>query len=85
EVCPVRNDFFGETVTVSGLVTGGDIIKQYKGKLKKNVIIPKTMLREFSGVFLDEVTLCELEKTLDVRVHVAEGGDGFIRILGGER
>ncbi len=85
DVCPVRNDFFGETVTVSGLVTGGDIIKQYRGKLKKDVIIPKTMLREFSGVFLDEVTLCELEQTLDVRVHVADGGDGFVRILGGEK
>ena len=85
DVCPVRNDFFGETVTVSGLVTGGDIIKQYRGKLRKDIIIPKTMLREFSGVFLDEVTILELEKALDVRVHVAEGGDGFIRILGGEK
>ena len=85
DVCPVKNDFFGETVTVSGLVTGGDIIKQYRGKLRKDIIIPKTMLREFSGVFLDEVTLPELEKALDVRVHVAEGGDGFIRILGGEK
>ena len=85
DVCPVRNDFFGETVTVSGLVTGGDIIKQYLGKLKKDIIIPRTMLREFSGVFLDEVTLCELEQTLGVRAHVADGGDGFIRILGGEK
>lgn len=85
DVCPVRNDFFGETVTVSGLVTGGDIIKQYRGKLRKDIIIPKTMLREFSGVFLDEVTLCQLEETLGVQVHVAEGGDGFIRILGGEK
>ena len=84
DVCPVRNDFFGEMVTVSGLITGGDIIKQYKGKLRKDVIIPKTMLREFSGVFLDEVTIPELEQALGVRVHVAEGGDGFIRIIGGE-
>lgn len=84
DVCPVRNDFFGETVTVSGLVTGGDIIKQYKGKLKKDIIIPKTMLREFSGVFLDEVTVCQLEQELDVHVHIAEGGDGFVGILGGE-
>ena len=85
DVCPVRNDFFGETVTVSGLVTGGDIIKQYRGKLRKDIIIPRTMLREFSGVFLDEVTLCDLEKTLGVRAHIADGGDGFIRILGGEK
>ena len=84
DVCPVRNDFFGESVTVSGLVTGGDIIKQYKGKLRKDVIIPRTMLREFSGVFLDEVTLCDLERELDVKVHVADGGAGFIDILGGE-
>ena len=85
DVCPVRNDFFGESVTVSGLVTGGDIIKQYRGKVKKDIIIPKTMLREFSGVFLDEVTLCQLENALGARAHVAEGGDGFIRILGGEK
>ena len=83
DVCPVRNDFFGESVTVSGLITGGDIIKQYKGKLRKDIIIPRTMLREFSGVFLDEVTLCELEKTLGVRAHVADGGAGFINIIGG--
>ena len=84
DVCPVRNDFFGETVTASGLVTGGDIIKQYSGKLRKDIIIPRTMLREFSGVFLDEVTLCQLENALGVRAHIADGGDGFIRILGGE-
>ncbi|MBP5404507.1 MAG: DUF512 domain-containing protein [Clostridia bacterium] len=85
DVCPVRNDFFGESVTVSGLVTGGDIIKQYKGKLRKDVIIPRTMLREFSGVFLDEVTICQLEEALGVCVHVADGGAGFIDILGGEK
>ena len=65
-------------------MTGGDIIKQYKGKLRRDIIIPRTMLREFSGVFLDEVTLCELEKTLGVHAHIADGGDGFVRILGGE-
>ena len=85
DVCPVRNDFFGESVTVSGLVTGGDIIKQYAGKLRKDVIIPRTMLKEFSGVFLDEVTLCQLEQTLNVRAHVADGGAGFIDIVGGEK
>lgn len=85
DVCPVRNDFFGESVTVSGLVTGGDIIKQYEGKLKKDIIIPRTMLREFSGVFLDEITLCDLEKRLNVKAHVADGGEGFIKILGGEK
>lgn len=84
DVCPVRNDFFGESVTVSGLVTGGDIINQYAGKLRRDIIIPRTMLREFSGVFLDEVTLCQLEETLKVRAHVADGGAGFIDILGGE-
>ena len=85
DVCPVRNDFFGESVTVSGLVTGGDIIKQYTGKLKKDIIIPRTMLKEFSGVFLDEITLFQLEETLGVTAHIADGGAGFIDIIGGEK
>lgn len=70
-VYPIRNDFFGETITVAGLVTGQDIIKQLvpvKDKIGTELIIPNTMLRANSDVFLDDTTVGDVEKALGVRV-----------------
>lgn len=77
----VINDFFGESINVAGLITAGDIIKQYKGKLKQNVILPATMLREFTTTFLDGMSIEELESELSVKVHVAQNGEHLIRII----
>lgn len=85
-IAAIENNFFGKTVTVAGLVTGGDIISSLKGKVKcENLIVPKNMLREFQNVFLDDVSVETLEEALGVTVHVSDGGDGFIKILGGEK
>lgn len=81
DVLEVKNEFFGETITVSGLLTAGDIIKQCKGKTHKNVIIPDNMLREFSDTFLDGITVGEFEKALGSIVYVSTGGAGAIKIL----
>ncbi len=81
DVNAVTNDFFGESITVAGLITAGDIISQYKGKLKKNVILPATMLREFTTTFLDGMSIKELEKELGVIVHVAQSGEHLVRII----
>jgi len=63
----VRNEFFGETVTVAGLLTGGDIRRQLSGHdLGDLVILPAVMLRE--GEFLDDVRLDELESALETPV-----------------
>ncbi len=76
-VHPVINDFFGHTVTVSGLVTAGDIIKQYKDRLLgKAVLIPRTMLREGDAVFLDGIRLEQLSSELKRPVFPVSASDG---------
>ena len=68
-VCAIVNDFFGHTIDVAGLVTGGDLIAQLKGKeLGERVLIPAKMLRHGEGVFLDDVTLEEASAALGVPV-----------------
>lgn len=74
-VVAVRNNFFGGSVTVSGLVTGGDIIAQLKGKeLGQELLIPENMLRAQGDLFLDNVSLEEVENALSVKVTVVERG-----------
>ena len=73
----IKNNFFGEKITVSGLVTGGDIIKQLKGKvLGKYLLIPVSMLRHDEEVFLDNTTVSDVERELRVKVRIV-GNDGF--------
>lgn len=70
-VFAIKNNFFGETITVAGLVTGGDLISQlepYKDKLGEALLIPKTMLKADEPVFLDDITVDEVEKTLGVKI-----------------
>ena len=78
EVKAIRNDFFGETITVSGLVTGGDLIAQLKGTdLGQRLLIPSNMLRAGERVFLDDVTVEQVERELGLLVQVVEAEDGF--------
>lgn len=82
-VFAVENNFFGKKITVAGLVTGGDIINQLKGKeLGEELLVPACMLRFERDLFLDNVSLEELERELDVRVRVVENdGYSFIEAL----
>ncbi len=75
-VYPIVNKFFGETITVAGLVTGGDLIAQLRGKdLGKRLLLPSSMLRAGERVFLDDVTLDNVERELGVpAVPVAQDG-----------
>ena len=85
EIFPIRNDFFGETIDVAGLVTGGDIIKQLKGKaLSERLLVPQNMLRHEEGVFLDDVTLEDLERELSVKAEpvMQDGAVLLDKILG---
>lgn len=83
EVYPVRNDFFGEMITVSGLITGQDLIAQLKGQdMGERLLIPCNMLRAGENVFLDDVTVEMVEKELGVPVAVVdEDGASFVRAL----
>ena len=75
-VYPIVNDFFGHTIDVAGLITGGDLIRQLKGRdLGERVLIPHTMLRHGEGVFLDDVTLEQASAELGVPVTPI-GGSG---------
>jgi len=68
-VYAVKNDHFGHSIDVAGLVTGGDLIAQLRGKpLAKRLLIPRNMLRHGEGVFLDDVTVEEVERALQVKV-----------------
>ena len=83
-VHPVRNDFFGDSVTVSGLVTAGDIIRQELGELHGEFfMMTSTMLREMDNVFLDGMRLPELEAALGrpVRPMPSDDGEEFINKL----
>lgn len=84
-VYEIRNDFFGEMITVSGLLTGQDIISQLKGKvLGKRLLLPQNILRSGEDVFLDDVTLQEVEKALQVQVDIVKssGYDFVNTVLG---
>ena len=85
QIYPIRNDFFGEKITVSGLVTGGDLIRQLKGKdLGERLLLPCNMFRSEEDVFLDDVTLAEVEEALQVRADIVKssGQDLIDAILG---
>lgn len=88
KLLPVKNKFFGETVTCTGLLTGRDIVDAvlaYEKEFGKvdAIVLPKDVLKEFDDVFLCGMTLEELRKSLkgtDVFVN-KEGGYGLISIL----
>lgn len=79
---PIENTYFGGNVHVAGLVTGSDLIGALQGKLDADeLLIPHNMLREKEDVFLDGVTLRELESCLNLRVRpFCDAGD-LISIL----
>ena len=79
-VYAIKNEFFGGKITVAGLVTGGDIIKQLSGKdLGERLLIPSSMLRHENDKFLDDITVSELEEKLGVRVvAVNNNGQDFL-------
>lgn len=80
-IMPVVNEFFGHDITVSGLLTAGDIITQCKGLVAENVTIPSNMLREFTDCLLDGMTVRDLEIELDSEIHISDGGEGLVAIL----
>ena len=88
EILPVINQFFGSTVTCTGLLTGKDIfsaVESYKkegGKFDE-IVLPANTLKEFEDVFLCGMTLEELKEKLDfanIRIN-RDGGYGFVELL----
>lgn len=83
DVHAIVNRFFGETITVSGLVTGGDLIDQLRGKdLGDTLLIPENMLRHEGDLFLDSVSLRDVEENLQIPVSVtARDGEDLLKKL----
>lgn len=80
DIYPIANTFFGNSVTVTGLVTATDILKSLEGApLAEELIIPSVMLKEFDTVFLDGISVRELSKRLKRKIIVsAVTGDCFL-------
>lgn len=77
DVHAIRNDFFGEKITVAGLITGGDIAAQLRGKdLGEAAFIPSAMLRSGTDVFLDDMTVPQLSEILGTPIF-STACDGF--------
>ena len=86
DVYAIKNDFFGGGVNVAGLVTGSDIIKALKGKIStEELFIPDVMLRQDTDLFLDDVTIGDVESALNVKITaVANDGYEFLEKISGE-
>jgi putative radical SAM enzyme (TIGR03279 family) len=81
----IKNRYFGENVTVTGLLTGSDIISQLKGKeLGDELLICRCMLRAGEEVLLDDYSVNDIERELNIKVGIVEneGADLVNRILG---
>lgn len=90
DVIKIINNFFGETITVAGLITGSDIIEQLKNKeIGKHIIIPDCMLRkgyelaaDTEKIFLDDITVEGLGKALNREILVCDyTGEDLINII----
>lgn len=81
---PIINRFFGETVTVSGLITGQDLVAQLKGAEADEILITESMLREGEDIFLDDMTLSTAQEELGIRITpVPDDGADLLYALRG--
>lgn len=82
----IKNNFFGGSVNVSGLVTGGDLIEQLKGEnLGARLVIPSSMLRFENDLFLDDVSTDDVEKALGIElVPVNNNGNDLVKAIVGK-
>lgn len=82
ETRAIVNNYFGESVTVGGLVTGGDLTSQLAGAdFGRALLIPRAMLKADESVFLDGMTLSEAEHKLHTRIIPVSSGDDLIEIV----
>lgn len=75
QIFEIRNDFFGESITVSGLITGQDLIAQLKDQdLGDELLLPTNMIRSGERVFLDDLTIEDAEEALGISIRIVESG-----------
>ena len=72
-VVPVKNRFFGESITVTGLLTGQDIVYALKNiNLGNRVLLSENILKADEEIFLDDMTLNEFKEVLQVDVSIVQ-------------
>ena len=77
DVYEIKNNFFGEEITVAGLLCGRDITEQLRGKdMGEVLLVSKSMLRDATDVLLDDVTISDMERELGVKIKAIEN-DGY--------
>lgn len=84
KVYPIKNNFFGGKITVTGLIVAKDIIEQIKGLIKEDILlVPNNILKADTEVLLDNVTLEELQKELNVKIIKCKytGEDLIVKII----
>ena len=83
EVIGIRNDFFGEKITVAGLITGQDIIAQLRERDNGDfLVIPTCMLRAGEDVFLDDLRIHDIESALQKNIRIVKSnGISLINVL----
>ena len=87
QIIPVKNKFFGEKITVAGLLTGQDLKEQLSGiDLGEELLLTEHMLKSGEPVFLDDVTVDELSGALQVSVTIVKSdGKAFLEAVLGQR
>ena len=81
---PIVNHYFGESITVSGLLTGGDLVAQTRDVEADAVLITRNMLRAEGDLFLDDLTLAEARAALRSPLRVVENtGEALWRAISG--
>ncbi len=82
-VYPVQNKFYGERITVSGLLTAGDIISQIKGKnLGDELLLTENMVRIDEEIFLDDMSVSDVQNALQVHIRIVKSnGMDFVKSL----
>ncbi|BEP29490.1 DUF512 domain-containing protein [Helicovermis profundi] len=84
-VFEVKNSFFGESITVAGLLTGQDIYNRLKNEeLGDMILLPKAMMKSDENIFLDDMTVDELSKKLNISIKITNviGKEFMDNILG---
>ena len=82
-IYPITNHYFGESITVAGLITGTDLLSQLKGKnLGSRLLLPACMFRSGEEVFLDDYSRQDLQKALQVTVNIVKSsGQDFVQAV----
>ena len=79
ELVALSSDYWGQTISVTGLITGQDILQALQGKdLGDGILLPSMMLKHDEARFLDDMKLADLSQQLNVKIHPVDGIDGLI-------